>query len=131
MTLIVKIIVTLFIFSENFSSIKKLTQKEAAQNLKKTSDRKLKVHHPKQPSCVVSMPNRSTPKENTTEFVIPELPEGRLLEMKIYSNWGDKYVVGLNGIELFDCIGRVVKVEKVRFLKFYEHLFKTVQYIQA
>lgn len=87
-------------------------------NVQKTTNRKaLKVHPPKKPSSVISMPNRSTPKEkNMGEFIIPELPEGRLLEIKIYSNWGDKYVVGLNGIELFDCGGRVVKVEKVSFL---------------
>lgn len=50
-----------------------------------------------------------------TEFVIPELPEGRLLEFKIYSNWGDKYLVGLNGIELFDTNGELVSFEKVRW----------------
>lgn len=34
--------------------------------------------------------------------------------MKIYSNWGDKYFVGLNGIELFDSDGQLVHIEKVR-----------------
>lgn len=34
--------------------------------------------------------------------------------MKIYSNWGDKYLVGLNGIELFDSNGCIVDIEKVR-----------------
>lgn len=48
-----------------------------------------------------------------TEFIIPEQPEGRLLEIKIYSNWGDKYLVGLNGIELFDTNGDIVSIEKV------------------
>lgn len=47
------------------------------------------------------------------EFVIPELPIGRLLEIKIYSNWGDKQFVGLNGIELFDSGGSVADIEKV------------------
>lgn len=47
------------------------------------------------------------------EFIIPELPEGRLLELKIFSNWGDKYLVGLNGLELFDSDGNAVAVEKV------------------
>ncbi|KAL4707890.1 hypothetical protein ACJJTC_010325 [Scirpophaga incertulas] len=47
------------------------------------------------------------------EFVIPELPEGRLLEIKIYSNWGDKYLVGMNGLELFNVNGEAVHIEKV------------------
>lgn len=49
-----------------------------------------------------------------SEFTIPELPEGRLLEIKIYSNWGDRYLVGLNGIEMFDSSGEMVTIEKVR-----------------
>ncbi|XP_023945111.2 katanin-interacting protein [Bicyclus anynana] len=48
-----------------------------------------------------------------SEFVIPELPEGRLLEIKIYSNWGDKFLVGLNGVEMFDSNGHQVDIEKV------------------
>ncbi|KAI5638468.1 hypothetical protein NE865_08934 [Phthorimaea operculella] len=52
-------------------------------------------------------------KSKKTDFVIPELPEGRLLEIKIYSNWGDKYLVGLNGIELFDANGKPVGIDKV------------------
>ncbi|XP_045523373.1 katanin-interacting protein-like [Pieris brassicae] len=51
--------------------------------------------------------------DRKSEFVIPETPEGRLLEMKIYSNWGDKYLVGLNGIELFDCEGEPVIIDKI------------------
>ncbi|XP_068618076.1 protein KATNIP homolog [Battus philenor] len=46
-------------------------------------------------------------------FIIPELPQGRLLEIKIFSNWGDKFLVGLNGIELFDVNGEVVNIEKI------------------
>lgn len=61
-----------------------------------------------------SVPTKNGQKDKIKhEFVIPELPEGRLLELKIYSNWGDKYLVGLNGIELFDSNGDAVIVEKV------------------
>ncbi|CAH2044044.1 unnamed protein product, partial [Iphiclides podalirius] len=56
---------------------------------------------------------RNSRKEKDNDFVIPELPRGRLLEIKIYSNWGDKFLVGLNGIELFDVDGEIVDVEKI------------------
>ncbi|KPI99843.1 Uncharacterized protein KIAA0556 [Papilio xuthus] len=47
------------------------------------------------------------------DFVIPELPQGRLLEIKIFSNWGDKFLVGLNGLEIFDVHGEAVNIEKI------------------
>ncbi|CAG9788853.1 unnamed protein product [Diatraea saccharalis] len=68
----------------------------------------------KKPQSLVSVTNtKSVQREKSNEFIIPELPEGRLLEMKIYANWGDKYLVGLNGIELFDMNGDPVQIEKV------------------
>ncbi|XP_041982412.1 katanin-interacting protein-like [Aricia agestis] len=60
-----------------------------------------------------SISNERTRETVKSEFIIPELPEGRLLEIKIFSNWGDKSLVGLNGIELFDSNGDPVGVEKV------------------
>ncbi|VVD03984.1 unnamed protein product, partial [Leptidea sinapis] len=54
--------------------------------------------------------SKNTTEKHKTEFIIPELPEGRLLEVKIYSNWGDKYTVGMNGIEMFDSDGKYVHV---------------------
>ncbi|CAG9564535.1 unnamed protein product [Danaus chrysippus] len=72
-------------------------------------------HKPKKAaSDSVSVSNQNTQKEKSkSEFVIPSLPKGRLLEIKIYSNWGDKYFVGLNGVEMFDANGQPVGVEKV------------------
>ncbi|XP_061718879.1 katanin-interacting protein-like [Cydia pomonella] len=64
-------------------------------------------------SCTRNTDTKSTKEWLKSEFVIPELPEGRLLEVKIYSNWGDKYLVGLNGIELFNSDGQLVPIEKV------------------
>ena len=39
---------------------------------------------------------------------IPVLPKGRVLEVVVQSNWGDKDLVGLNGIEIFDEGGQIV-----------------------
>ncbi|XP_030026021.2 katanin-interacting protein isoform X1 [Manduca sexta] len=78
------------------------------------SNRSVVRNSGKKSAPVGSVQSNGTQKDKTkSEFVIPELPEGRLLEMKIYSNWGDKYLVGLNGIELFDYNGDVVNIEKV------------------
>lgn len=46
-------------------------------------------------------------------FVIPELPSGNVLLLHILSTWGDKFYVGLNGIEIFGDDGKLVKVKKV------------------
>lgn len=73
----------------------------------------------KKPSSLCAVPTKNTPKEKVkSEFIIPELPEGRLLELKIFSNWGDKYLVGLNGIEMFDAEGIAVQIKKVIFKNF-------------
>ena len=48
------------------------------------------------------------------DFVIPELPCGQRLVIKILSTWGDQYYVGLNGIEIFSDTGKPVQISKVR-----------------
>lgn len=86
--------------------------KESIQNQNNNSNRKsllLKANQTEKGS-LNSVTNNDKSKN---EFVIPELPEGRLLEIKIYSNWGDKYLVGLNGVELFNSNGSPVTIEKV------------------
>lgn len=47
------------------------------------------------------------------EFIIPELPSGRRLEIDITSTWGDRHYLGLNGIELFSISGELVQVAQV------------------
>lgn len=97
---------------------KKLITKEGITSLQESNS--IKRPGPKniakKPSSLSSVPLKHGLKDKVkNEFVIPELPEGRLLELKIFSNWGDKYLVGLNGIELFDSDGNPVIVEKVCF----------------
>lgn len=97
---------------------KKLISKDGSINLQQNNVvKRPSVKNPtKKPASLSSVPIKNGQKEKVkNEFVIPELPEGRLLEMKIFSNWGDKYLVGLNGLELFDSSGDPVVVEKVSF----------------
>ncbi|XP_072945036.1 protein KATNIP homolog [Epargyreus clarus] len=96
---------------QEVSGHRKTLLREASINLshKKPS----KSSSTKKPASMV-VPSKNVQEEKVkTEFIIPELPEGRLLEIKIFSNWGDKYLVGMNGIELFDSKGNAIEIEKV------------------
>ncbi|CAG9767417.1 unnamed protein product [Ceutorhynchus assimilis] len=46
-------------------------------------------------------------------FIIPELPRGKTLTIDILTTWGDKYYVGLNGIEIFTATGEIAKIERI------------------
>lgn len=46
-------------------------------------------------------------------FSIPELPIGRELVINILSTWGDRFYVGLTGIEVFTASGEQAKIKYV------------------
>lgn len=52
-------------------------------------------------------------------FIIPELPSGQDMVINIKTTWGDKYYVGLNGIELFADNGEPISIAKVGQLKYF------------
>ncbi|XP_064613243.1 katanin-interacting protein-like isoform X2 [Liolophura sinensis] len=63
-------------------------------------------------------PAKATPKApepalDEEDFMIPELPYGRNLEINIQTTWGDKHYVGLTGIEIFSHTGDPVQVSKI------------------
>ncbi|XP_047346783.1 katanin-interacting protein-like [Vespa velutina] len=54
-----------------------------------------------------------TIQDSSRNFIIPELPYGKILIINILSTWGDKHYVGLNGIEIFSDTGQLVFINKI------------------
>lgn len=46
-------------------------------------------------------------------ITIPNCPTGSKLVVRILKNWGDAHYVGLTGLEIFNCDGEVVEVNKI------------------
>ncbi|KAL2718705.1 protein KIAA0556 [Vespula squamosa] len=51
--------------------------------------------------------------DSCRNFIVPELPCGKILIIDILSTWGDKHYVGLNGIEIFSDTGQLVSINKI------------------
>lgn len=41
-------------------------------------------------------------------FEPASMPQGFVIQMVIYTTWGDQYYVGLNAVELYDDLGRMI-----------------------
>lgn len=52
--------------------------------------------------------NDITKYDDDISFEHPIMPEGFVFQIVIYTTWGDQYYVGLNGIELYDHLGRMI-----------------------
>ncbi|XP_043670152.1 katanin-interacting protein-like isoform X2 [Vespula pensylvanica] len=52
-------------------------------------------------------------QDSCRNFIVPELPCGKILIIDILSTWGDKHYVGLNGIEIFSDTGQLVSINKI------------------
>ena len=52
-------------------------------------------------------------REGGVCFSIPELPIGRELVLNILTTWGDRFYVGLTGIEIYTASGEPAKIAQV------------------
>ena len=61
-----------------------------------------------------NLPRRCNENESSDWcFPLPELPKGKEMVIRILSTWGDRYYVGLTGIEIFIETGERAKISKV------------------
>ncbi|XP_031353180.1 protein KIAA0556-like isoform X2 [Photinus pyralis] len=91
------------IINELLTENERITERLKQRSYKKKSEAELPSYNQM----------RFTQSNGDSDFVIPELPTGRVLKIHIFSTWGDKHYVGLNGVELFGDEGNVISVQKI------------------
>ncbi|KAK9888341.1 hypothetical protein WA026_000596 [Henosepilachna vigintioctopunctata] len=110
------------IINELFDQNEKITEKIRRKSLH--SDNLYRTPEYQEKSPIVTNKNRSkyTNKPSVEqyeiedkheEFIIPELPTGKMLVLDIRNTWGDKYYVGLNGIEIYESCGKLAAIRQV------------------
>jgi hypothetical protein len=52
-------------------------------------------------------------EEEPYSDVIPVSPSGQILELIVHSTWGDQNYVGLNGLELWNIKGEIIKISSI------------------
>lgn len=93
---------------KTLDSSKKLDKNE--KNVEKP-EKKIEINEKLNNFCPF-LPEIITNSEKDPNFLIPTLPKGRYVTIRITNTWGDKHYVGLAGIELFDDNGAPIKIPK-------------------
>jgi len=69
------------------------------------------VERPKEVTRPKLDPFKEKLKRFSEPFMIPNLPQGKSLEINILQTWGDANYLGMTGIEIFDLEGRLVQLD--------------------
>jgi len=72
------------------------------------------------------LPQRLSAPPIRQDYETVSLPSGMLWTINIYSNWGDGYYVGLDGLEFVDCFGKVIDLSKCASISSSPHMWDLV-----